>query len=152
MENDNKNNDLLIKQLEEGWNTFCDWMNARSNAGDPLPPGGIFLLQTESIFFEELSFLINNIAIALEINKKDIKIEIEQKDSKFYPLISVNSKRVIINNNTGIPLNKKIIDEYINGIIKINYDKMRKNYDIRCRSLNNRNVSLDYQEVLNGGI
>lgn len=150
MENDNKNSDLLIKQLEEGWNTFCDWINARNNAGDPLPHGGIFLLQTESIFFEELSSLVNNIAISLEINKKDIKIEIEQNDGKFYPLISINSREVVVNNNARTSLDKKIINDYINSVIKINYDKMKENYNIRCRNLNNRNISLDYQEVLNG--
>lgn len=49
-------------QLEEGWAIFAAWRDARSRAGEPLPPSVACLLTRETITLSVLDDLVTHIA------------------------------------------------------------------------------------------
>lgn len=58
---------MIPKHLEEGWKAYRDWWEARYRSGDPLPPGGCFILNRVSVATEQFELMRRAVAEELRV-------------------------------------------------------------------------------------
>lgn len=140
--------------LKKGYHAFIDWRDARDRAGDPLPPGGVFLLQRESIMQDEIGLLYSRIVADLEIPPKCVEIKmISQPSGRLIPEINVDPPKSwlkkfeppqpVAGDNI-----RAIAQTFIKSVLTMRFNQMRKAYDHRCAGLDYRRVQYDPAEVI----
>jgi hypothetical protein len=69
------------ESLREGWEVFCAWASAREKAGDPLPPGGVFFINSKTVLVRELLAVRRQLANYLRIPLDCVKADIDPEPS-----------------------------------------------------------------------
>ena len=146
----------IPEQLAEGWDIFSSWAESRARSGDPLLPGGVFLLQRESVIREELATMYQRVINVLGVSPSCVKVDLKRsEDGRLHPMIDVNPPHLWIQRlelKSPVPgaSVKEMAAKYIRGVLDAEYDMMKEAYEHRCQGLHVRCPEYDPPEVIDG--
>jgi hypothetical protein len=150
---------LIPDHLKEGWRAYSDWWVARYRSGDPLPPGGCFILNRRAILMSELFRLHVEVAHGLGVPFDAVKMELET-DSMGRPVPKLDvfppedwmpdvPKHVIMAAGGD---RAKLIKDYVSGFIAGADRQMRERLSTRLQSLTQIRPELAPGEVERGPV
>jgi hypothetical protein len=127
---------------------------SRYRSGNPLPPGGTFILNRRAVLLDELFRLHLEAAHGLGVPFDAITVDIEM-DARGRPVPKVDvkpppgwmpdvPKRVIIEAGD----NDKVMSEYIAGYLKVLYGQMSDRITVRVKSLSQVRAELAPKEII----
>jgi hypothetical protein len=133
---------LLPDHLKEGWKAYQEWWVARYRSGNPLPPGGVFILNRRAVLIDELFRFHVEAAHGLNVPFEAVKVDLEA-DALGRPVPRVDvrppagwapdlPRRMVLECGRNLD---KLANEYVAGFLKVLYDKMQERIAIRVRSL-----------------
>lgn len=147
--------ELIAPHLKEGWQAYREWWVARYRSGNPLPPGGVFILNRRAVLIDELFRLHVETAHGLNVPFEAVKVDLEV-DAQGRPVPKVDvrppegwgpdlPKRMILESGGNL---QKLASEYVAGYLKVLYDKMQERIAVRVRSLSEIRHDVAHQEVI----
>jgi hypothetical protein len=132
---------LLPDHLKEGWMCYRDWWVARYRSGDPLPPGGVFILNRRAILMDELFRLHVEAAHGLGVPFDNITVDLDvDAAGRPVPRVDVRPppgwmpdvpKRVIMAGGDC----DKLKNEYVTGFLNMKYRHLQERLSKRLKSL-----------------
>lgn len=132
----------LPKDLEEGYRAYRDWAEAMFRAGEPLPPGGCFVLNRWTVIKTALLRLQKTIAAELKMPPSHVRIEVEQAiGGGFEPRVLVNPPDGWLEAEymKGVAVDGKRAEEfaesYIQATIRQHYAEFREDIEARLAIL-----------------
>ncbi len=145
---------ILPDHLKDGWKCYRDWWIARYRAGDPLPPGGVFILNKRAILLDELFVLHVEAAAGLKVPFEAVKVDLDI-DAMGRPVPKVDitppdgwgpdlPKRVIMEGGD----RQKLAQDYVSGYLNVLYNKMRERLAIRVKSLTSTRPDVAPKEII----
>jgi len=73
-------NGQVPQHLREGWEVFQAWARARQASGQPLPPGGQFILNKQAILKDAVFILRERLVNELQLPPQFIELQLERDD------------------------------------------------------------------------
>lgn len=133
---------LLPGHLKEGWKTYQAWWLARYRSGNPLPPGGVFILNRRSILLDELFHLHVEAAHGLGVPFEAIIVRLDV-DAAGRPVPQVDvyppegwmpdvPKRAIMEAG---PDRQQLANDYVAGYLNVAYRHLQERLAVRLKSL-----------------
>jgi len=148
---------LLPDHLKEGWRCYRDWWVARYRSGNPLPAGGVFILNRRAVLMDELFRLHVEAAHGLKVPFNSVKVGLEvDARGRPVPLVDVNPpegwtpdvpKRVMMESGRDM---QRIAQEYVSGYLNVLYQQMQERVKARIVGLGKIRPELQPQEVIRG--
>jgi hypothetical protein len=148
---------LLPDHLKEGWKCYRDWWMSRYRAGDPLPPGGVFIMNKRAVLLDELFRLHVEAAHGLGVAFEQVTVDLDI-DAMGRPVPTVDvrpppgwmpdlPKRVIMEAGKD---REQLANEYVSGYLQQLYKQLQERIAVRVRSLSANRPELQPQEVIRG--
>jgi len=133
----------IPEHLQEGWKAYAEWAEAMARAGEPLPPGGVFVCNRNTVLKGCLIRLHVSICRELKMPPDCVKIDVERNDfGGIEPRVDVipppGWTRNVYFNGKDLPPGKRVdefINAYIVGVLERYYDEFRKDVEERLQGL-----------------
>lgn len=126
------------EHLKEGWEIYQAWWMARYRSGDPLPMGGVFLINRRSILLDELARLKVEAASGLQLPLDAIQINLEPgQGTRVQPRVDVKFPRGWCPGglSDSDPDRDRLVNEYVSGYLRVLYDALQKRLTRRLAAL-----------------
>lgn len=145
------------EHIKEGLETFYAWASARSSAGDPLPPGGMFILSKDTILADEITKLRMAICSELKIGLECVKVLLERDDfGRLMPSVEVDPPDGWIEEwskpGFNMPIGEQSPEEYardyITGVRSRAYQRFKETIVLRVGLLVHDRPDLQPSEII----
>jgi hypothetical protein len=145
------------QHLIDGWKAYAEWHDAMERAGEPLPPGGVFILNRNEIFADCMLEMKGFICESLQLPPDAVVIQVRINQlGQMEPTVDVNYPDgwvddVYWKGKTPSGENaKKYVDAYVNSVITRFYEHYKQQAQIRIDALeSSRREDLEPTETIN---
>lgn len=145
---------ILPDHLKEGWKAYRDWWLSRYRSNNPLPTGGVFILNKRAVLLDELFVLHVEAAVGLKVPFEAVKVDLDiDALGRPVPQLDVRPpegwgpdlpKRVIMEGGD----RQKLVEEHVSGYLKVLYAKMRERLAARVKSVAKNRPDVAPKEVI----
>lgn len=128
--------------LKEGWTAYREWWEARYRSGDPLPAGGVFILNRRAVLLDELWRLHVEAAAGLGVPVEAITIDLQtDAQGRIRPEVGFTPPNAWV---PPVPAHVRlaagsgtdqIVQEFVSGFLKRLYSQMQARLTSRVESL-----------------
>lgn len=146
--------DQLPPSLREGYDTFIAWRDAMARAGQPLPPGGVFLLNKWTVLESELVRLRMEAAAALDIPVGNVHLRTETNEltKSLIPIIDIEPppllrRQIRLRSETMKQPFEDLLALHVRGTCENVYAGFRARLAERLAGLNNRRTEIAQQVI-----
>lgn len=141
--------------LQLGWEAYREWWEARYRSGNPLPEGGVFLLDRRAVLLDELWRLHLEAAQGLSLPVEAITVDVAQDaDGRLRPRLDVHfpdgwaAGQPFSAESSGSADRERLINEYVTGYLNVLYSGMQRRLKSRMAALYKIRLDLFPSEVV----
>ena len=137
---------MITPELAEGYRSFVEWRQAMARAGQPLPPGGMFILNRVTVLADSISILWAEIVAMLGCDPTAVKVDPQQaEDGTIHPKVGVDLPdswkagfAEAMKGRCDPDQLDQIADQYVVGVVERAYARFKANLADRLVGLDGR--------------
>lgn len=122
--------------LQEGWQAYRQWWEARYRSGNPLPAGGAFILNRRAVLLDELYRFHCEVADGLGLPLRAVTLDLETDEKgRVAPKAEICPPPGWTPPTCADNGDDTVAQEYVTGFLKVVYDQMQTRLSRRVSAL-----------------